>query len=188
MDNRPFSVFKRSLRVVADYISCLFLFAVIGVTALGASGEAYAKIIFAASCVMFFIMLTMIYSDMHQMAFKEKRPQYNINPSKYKGGLYGLLGIVPIWLIQLIIVLVQVPAEYETLHMRAFQLVSSPIYWLAKLMGNHKIDYSIALLTIIIIAFLGYWAGYLEFSLKDRLYKLIGYTPKPRKRYKPKKK
>lgn len=182
MDNRPFSVIKRGLRLTVDYGVCLLLLGIFGITVLGMFKDNTPSAMPWVSFFLFLLLFFLIYQDMHQLAFKEKRPQYGINPSRFKGALYGLIAVAPIVLLQGIALAIQVPTDYLTVRLRAFQAISSPVYWLAKLLGNSIPAYFAALAVVVAVAFFGYWAGYREFSLLNWFYKRIGYVPKPRKR------
>ncbi len=122
----------------------------------------------------FLILFYGVYNEMRSLGVKESRPQYNINPSKFKGLLYGTIGVIPILIIQLIALAIRIDEPFEILKRRIFQLVSGPLYWLARLLGNEIYHYFASLVTIIVMAFLGYFAGYNKFYLTTWLKKTLG--------------
>lgn len=165
MDNKVSSILKRSLKIITSYIMSLIVFCVFALPAFAIGQNNMPKIMPWISFVVFLLLFFSVYTEMRNFAHKEKRPQYNINPPPYKGLIYGLIGIIPILVMQAVILLISVPADYEAFRRRVFQLLSGPLYWIAKISGNGIYTYMIALVSIVIIAFLGYLAGYREFFL-----------------------
>jgi hypothetical protein len=85
MDNKVGSQIKRALRVTGDYFVSLVIFGIFSSIVFSIAKENIERGIYVFSIIIFLIMFSMIYSSMSGIAFKEKRPQYNINPSPYKG-------------------------------------------------------------------------------------------------------
>ncbi|NLG88263.1 MAG: hypothetical protein GX494_03460 [Clostridiaceae bacterium] len=173
MDNKISSQIKRALRVTGDYFVSLIIFAVFSSVVFGIAKENIEKGIYIFSIVIFLIMFSLIYTNMSDIAFREKRPQYNLNPPPYKGFLYGLIGTVPIFIIQLLYyfadVVLFIPKEYLTIKRRVLQAFTGPLYWLAKLISHDTWAYHVVLLVIPVIAGLGYLAGHYEFYITKKL-------------------
>ncbi len=169
MDNRIGSQIKRGLRVSGDYLVVLVIFGIFLSIVFSLFKENVELGINIFSVVIFLIMFSMIYSNMRDMAFKEKRPQYGINPPSYKGFLYGLIGIVPIFIIQLLYYVISVPEEAITLKRRVIQALTGPLYWLAKIISQEIWAYHLVLLIVPVIAGLGYIAGYHGFYIMKKL-------------------
>lgn len=174
MDNKFSSIIKRSLKVLSNYITALILFCVFSVSVLGLAQGSTPEVIPWISFFVFLILFFAVYVEMRNLGFKENRPQYNLNPKEYKGLLYGTIGILPILLVQLIVLAVNVTEAYEGLKRRIFQLVSGPVYWIARILGNEIYHYCVALVSIIIMAYLGYLAGHHKFYLVVWLKKILG--------------
>lgn len=153
------------MKVGVGYIISLIVFCVFSFSVLGLGKEATPQIMPWLSFAIFWVLFFTVYNDMRTIAHKEKRPQYNINPSPYKGLLYGLIGILPILAIQAIVISIKVPEDFVDFRIRVFQLISGPLYWIAKVFGNKIWMYMAANLSIIIMAFLGYLAGHNEFFI-----------------------
>jgi len=169
MDNKLWSQIKRGLKVTVDYITTLLLFAIFSSIALSIFEDDLEKGIFIFSIILFLLMVPMIYTGMFDIAVREKRPQYKINPPPYKGFLYGIIGTIPIFLIQLIYYAVNLPEEYLTLKRRILQAITGPLYWLAKFISHDVWAYHLVLLVIPVIAGLGYLAGHYEFYIFRKL-------------------
>lgn len=180
MDNKVSSIIKRGLKVSMNYAMGLVLFLIFSSMVFGLAKDSVSSVMPWFSFLIALLTVMAIYVEMRTTAFKEKRPQYGINPSPFKGFIYGLIGIVPYLLIEIIILLVQVPTDLETLKLRLFQGVASPLYWLARLMGNKIPYYFIAWLFVVLIAALGYYAGYREFYVMAWIRQKLGIKPKKR--------
>lgn len=180
MDNKLSSNLKRSLKVTAGYITAFILFCVLSFSVFGLARGNTPEFIPWLSFLTFLILFLAVYNEMRVLGFKENRPQYNINPPPYKGLLYGAVGVLPILLVQLVILAISVPEGYEGLKRRIFQLVSGPLYWIARILGNEIWHYCLALVSIIVIAFLGYLAGHRRFYITAWLKQTLG-TKKEKK-------
>jgi len=172
MDNRIFSIIKRSMLVMKSYATTLVLFCTLSGAVM--AFDSAASIMPWFSFIMFLLMFMLLYTDMRNTAFKEKRPQYFINPPPFKGILYGIIGIIPILLLQTVVLLVSVPEDYSMAKWRAFQVISGPVYWIARILGNKPAFYMAAMILIIIIAFLGYYAGHHNFYIAEWVRKRLG--------------
>ena len=101
---------------------------------------------------------------MKDIAIKEKRPQYNINPSPYKGVLYGLAGILPILIPILVYPFLQIS---ELIKLRFLQGYTAPLYWFTRLFGDAYWSFIMALFILPFIALLGYLSGHLNVEVRN---------------------
>lgn len=169
MDNKISSQIKRSLKVTADYFISLVIFGIFSSLVFSLAKDNLETGLFIFSIVIFLIMFSMIYTNMSDIAFREKRPQYNINPPPYKGFLYGLIGIIPVFLLQLLYYVIQVGEDLIILKKRLLQALTGPLYWLASLLSPDIWIYHAVLLVIPVIAGLGYMAGHYDFYIMRKL-------------------
>jgi hypothetical protein len=174
MDNRIGSQIKRALKVTSDYFISLILFQVFFVPVISIAKDSMTGAVPYLSAAVFLMLFYMLYVDMRGMAFKEKRPQYNINPSPYKGLLYGAIGVIPLLIADIAVLLTKVPEDYATLKRRILQGISGPLYWFAKLIGNEPAHYILAAVLVVIIAGMGYYAGHKDFMLVDFIRSKLG--------------
>lgn len=174
MDNRISSNIKRALKVTASYFTAFIMTCVLTSCVYFLAGNKTPKVMPWVSFLTFLILFYGVYTEMHSCGFKESRPQYNINPSRFKGLLYGAIGVVPILLVQLVVLCIKVPDQLAVLRWRIFQLVSGPLYWLARLLGNLPRHYFISLVSVIIMAFLGYIAGHCRFYISTWIVQTFG--------------
>lgn len=183
MDNKIWSRIKRSLRITGDYFITLIIFGIFSSLVLSLAKENLETGINIFSIVIFLIMFSMMYTNMSETAFKEKRPQYNINPSQYKGFMYGLIGVLPLFIIQFIYYFISVPEEFITLKRRILQAFTGPLYWLARMISHDIWAYHIVLLVIPVITGLGYLAGYHGFYIfrKLKIFDKLKKKPKQQK-------
>ena len=139
------------------------------------------------SIAIFIIMILLIYAEMTHYAGIDKRKYGSIRP--YEGVIYGLLAIVPFALIQIIISQLDLSIKgvnFDILKMNLIKGFAAPMLFIAKL-GHYKIwGYILAWSTIVIVSFLGYFAGYKNFDINEYIRKLFGLQPKkkgpPKKR------
>lgn len=178
MDNRIQSQIRRSLKICTNYALALILFFLFIMPVISGAKENTQNAMTYLSIAIFLILFYIVYVDMRNTAFKEKRPQYNINPPSYKGFIYGLIGIIPLIIIQIILILIKVPTEYETLHRRLYQGFGGPLYWLSRIFGDQPIHYVISFTALAIIAGLGYFAGFKDFYLLNFIRKKFGIKSK----------
>lgn len=169
MDNKVWSQIKRGLKVTGDYIVILIIFGIFSSIVFSLFKENLETGIIIFSVINFLLMFAMMYTSMRDTAVREKRPQYNINPPPYKGFMYGVIGILPVLLIQLVYYLVNVPEEFLTLKRRILQAFTAPLYWLAKLISHDEWAYHAVLLVIPVIAGFGYLAGFYDFYIMKKL-------------------
>lgn len=169
MDNKISSQIKRALKITGDYFVALVIFGIFLSIVFSLAKNNLEKGIFYFSIVIFIILFFMIYTNMSEIAFREKRPQYGINPSPYKGFMYGLISILPVFILQLLYYAVPVDESALTIKRRVLQALTGPLYWLASLISWDVWAYHLVLLVIPIIAGLGYLAGYREFYISRKL-------------------
>ncbi len=181
MENNLKTFLKHAMKVTTDYLAVLFIFVILSYPVVSIGGENPAPAVRVVSLFLFLILFALLYRDMFDVATRERRPQYEINPTPVRGLLLGLAGLTPVWLVQGIIALLPVSGN-ETFRTRLVQAASVPLYWLASLIGGQPILYTVLLPLVAAMAFLGYWAGLKDFFLMQRVYKLVGYTPKKRVR------
>ncbi|NLU52490.1 MAG: hypothetical protein GXX10_06470 [Clostridiaceae bacterium] len=174
MDNSLVSQIKRGLKVTVNYFIALLIFGVFLMPLLSFVKDNANTFVFCYSLVMFLVMFYLIYVEMRVMAFKEKRPQYNINPSPFKGLLYGFIGIIPLIVIELVLIFVSFPEDLLTLKKRLYQGFAGPLYWFSSLIGNEPVHYVISFVLLVVIAFLGYYAGHKDFLLVTFVYDKLG--------------
>jgi len=169
LDNRVWSQIKRGLRITVDYVVALVIFGVFSSIIFSLFKNNIETGILIFSVLVFLIMAAMMYTDMRDTAFREKRPQYNINPPPYKGFMYGVIGTLPVLLIQLVYYLVSVPEELQIFKRRVLQAFTSPLYWLARILSHDEWAYHAVLVIIPGIAGLGYLAGFYNFYILKKL-------------------
>ncbi len=169
MDNSFKSQIRRGLKIFTDYSLTLIIFAIFLSIVFNVAKNNLQTGVFIFSILIFLIMFSMIYSNMSDVAFREKRPQYGIHPSPYKGFLYGVIGMLPVFILQLSYYVIPYGEKLLTLQRRVLQGVTGPLYWLASLISDEPWAYHLVLLVIPVIAGLGYLAGHYEFYIMRKL-------------------
>lgn len=181
MDNRPVSQITRGLKLTISYGIVLVLFQVFLVPVISLAKDNIVGFMPYLSFAIFLMLFFSVYVEMRILAFKEKRPQYHINPSPYKGFLYGVIGIIPLVIIQTVLMLIRVPEDFAILKRRAYQAFSGPLYWFSKLLGNEPIHYVLSFLLVVLMAGLGYYAGHKDFLITELIRQKLGIKKKVKK-------
>jgi len=185
MDNSLKTFIRHALKVATDYVAMLFVFVIFSFPIISLSGDNPSTPVRWFSGLLFLGLFSLVYKDLWEIAVRERRPQYEINPKPLRGLLLGLAGISPVALV-LIVIAVLPMTGLEILQLRMLQAVGVPYYWVAKLMDAsspmHRVPFILLPFLTAFMAFIGYWAGLSDFYLMQRVYKLIGYTPKKRVR------
>lgn len=181
MENNLKTFLRHAFKTTTDYLAILFIFVILSYPVISMGGENPAPAVRVVSVILFLLLFALLYRDMNEVATRERRPQYEINPTPLRGLLLGLVGLIPVWLVQVVIALLPLTGN-ETFRTRLIQALGVPLYWLVSLTGGQTILYAVLLPVVALMGFLGYWAGLRDFFLMQRIYRMIGYTPKKRVR------
>jgi len=163
---------KGGLKVLTGYCITLLIFGVFLSIFLSMAGDNSFKWLPVYSFVIFILMSFMMYSDMHTLAVKEKRPQYNLKPYPFKGFILGLIGFSPFILLELVYPLIRLEGELPNrIKHLALNTLLGPLYGFIKLGGSTPVAYAIAALIVPILAMLGYMSGFYGFELSKHFKK-----------------
>ena len=91
------------------------------------------------------------------------------------------MGIIPLVAIQIILIMIKVPKEFETLHRRLYQGFGGPLYWISRLLGDQSVHYVISFTVLAFIAGAGYFAGFKDFYLLNFIRQKLGIKRKEKK-------
>lgn len=176
---------KGGVKILAGYLITLLIFIVFLYTFISITKDNFVKWMPVYSFIFFLLLYLFTYSDMKRLALKEKKPQYELNPYPVKGLVLGLIGFLPIALIE--IVYPFIVHENETV-MRFVELaimaILGPLYWILKLFDKTFLGYAAASLAVPFIAMFGYLAGYYGFDFtkyfkKTRVEKPMEFKKSP---------
>ncbi|HHW47562.1 MAG TPA: hypothetical protein GXX14_02965 [Clostridiaceae bacterium] len=158
---------KSGFRVFIDYIISLVVFVVFLYMFLAITKDNYSKWIPLYSFLNFLLLYAMLYSDLKKLAVKEKRPQYNLNPYPMKGLIIGLIGFLPLIVIQLIypLILLNDPVANRIKEL-ALKTLMGPVYFVVRLAGGTTIGYVAASLVVPIVSMFAYMAGFYGFQFR----------------------
>jgi len=167
---------KNGLRVLGDYGLMLLIFVVFlyVILVLGSNNLKIALMIYSI-CVGLLLCL-MLNSDMHKLASKEKKPQNGIKSRSYDGFFFGLIGVVPIVVIEVLSVFLTFQDQaVEKIKHYILQIFMGPVYFIVKSGSNTFWGYFTATLFIIVISGFTYLLGYREIYIA----KILGIERKP---------
>ena len=127
----------------------------------------------------FVIMALLIYHEMAHYVGKDKRLYGNNTP--YDGAIYGLIGIAPFILIQIIIYLLNFEftwIRFDIFKMTMIKGFMAPMLFIVKGLGYSIWSFIIGWASLVLFAFLGYFAGVKGFDLSMHVRKLVGLSPR----------
>lgn len=157
---------KGSLKVLTAYgaITLIFIVFLPIILNLMSDGSEYWLTVYSG--VTFFLMLLMVYGDMKRLAEKERRPQYDLSHYVLKGLVLGLIGFLPVIILELLYPVIVFDDELKN---RAKQLVlhtlMGPLFVIIKLGGKTFAAYALASAVVPVTSMLGYMAGLFGFEL-----------------------
>lgn len=131
------------------------------------------------SIAIFILMFILTYHELHHRAGVDKRRYGSIKLSD--SIIYALVAIAPMVLLQIVIAFLSFESkviDIEVLKWNLIKGLTAPMLFIAKLGAYHIPGYIAAWLTIVLMSFLGYFAGYKAFDLNLYVRQLFGLQPK----------
>lgn len=157
---------KTGGKILYNYSMSLIVFVIFMYPFIALTKDKFYTWLPLYSIIIFILAFYIIYEDMKVLAFKEKRPQYDLNPYPMKGLLYGLFAIIPIVVVAGVLSLLHFESSIvERIIHVAINTLLGPVYFIIGWMKESFIGYAIAILMIPIIAMLGYLAGHYEIDV-----------------------
>jgi hypothetical protein len=163
---------KGALKVLGDYSITLLIFLFFSYP--------FFKHLRIYSFVIFIITALLVYADMHKLAIKEKRPQYNLNPHPLNGLAYGILGYLPVLVLILVYPLINITTSvinFANLKHLLLNALMGPLFFLLKFGNETTQAYFLAWCIIPVIAMLGYLAGFYGFEVGSIYRKFVKVNP-----------
>ena len=173
---------KGGLKAIGNYGATLIIYVILFYAFMAITGESFDTWLPLYSCVMFVIMAVLLYTDMWHLAAKEKRPQYELSPYPLKGLVLGLLGVLP--LVIIVVLGYSIVLSDEVLNaLKLFvveRVILGPVYFIIALFNKTIIGYIVALLSIPLLAMLGYIFGYygIQLGAKIKIKNEVSYEKK----------
>ena len=170
---------KSGLRVFVDYVISLVVFVIFLYMFLAITKDNYSKWIPLYSFLNFLLLYAMLYSDLRKLAVKEKRPQYNLNPYPVKGLVLGLIGFLPLIVIQLIypLIVFNDPVANRIKEL-VLKTLMGPVYFMVRLAGGTTVGYVVASLLVPLVSMFAYMAGFYGFQFRKPKTKPAANTKK----------
>ena len=159
---------RNSLKVLLGYCISLLVFVVFIYVFLSLAKDHTSQLLPFYSLLLFLMAFAVVYSDMKRLAEKEKKPQYDLHPYPLKGLIYGLIGFLPIALLEIISVFLVFGDQFaDRIKHLAVNTLMGPLYFIIRAGGETPTGYIIATLVMPIVAMLGYLAGHYGFTLSS---------------------
>ncbi len=163
---------KNSAKILYNYAMALLVFVIFIYPFMGITKDAFNTWLPVYSIVLFLFAFFLIYSDMKELAKKEKRPQYEYTHYPLKGFVYGLIGIIPIMVITAIFTFIHFDTTVaERIKHVAVNTFLGPLYFMIRWMNEAIPAYFVSILAIPVISLLGYLAGHYGVDIMKKLFK-----------------
>ena len=163
---------KNGAKILYNYVLTLIVFAIFIYVFISATGSSFGTYLPLYSFLLFLLAFFIIYSDTKRVGIKEKRPQYDLKPYPLKGFVYGLVGFIPVALLEIVSVFLVFDAEYANNIKRvALNALMGPLFFIIKAFGKQPLGYVLATLAVPVVSMLGYLAGYYNFNIIKRIKK-----------------
>jgi hypothetical protein len=166
------SYIRNGMKVLADYcmaliIFLIFLYPFIGVT----KGNLYKWLPWYSALILI-IGFMAIYSDMKELAKKEKKPQYELKPYPFKGAVYGLIGVIPVSVLAIVGSLIHFNNfSADRIRHLLVNTILGPLYIIYGSMNESVAGYIISLALLPLIAMLGYLAGFYGINIIGKVFR-----------------
>ena len=158
---------RNSARILYSYALTLILFIVFVYIFITMTGNNFGKLLPLYSLIVFIFSFFIIFSETKRLGLKEKKLLNGLNPYPIKGLVYGIIGFMPVAVLEVVSVFISFGTEFED-HLKhvAVNAIMGPLFFAIKLFDEKPLGYVIASLIIPVVAMLGYMAGYYGFDIK----------------------
>ncbi len=163
---------KSGARVLFNYTMTLVVFFIFIYPFMSVTGDKFNNWLPLYCFVAFAFIALLTYSDMKELAIKEKKPQYELEPKPWKGLVIGSMGILPVALVVSVLSLLRFEASYaERIKHLAINSLLGPEYFIIRWLNESIVGYIAAILTIPVVAAAGYLMGYFGIDIIKKLKK-----------------
>ena len=157
---------RNSARILYNYALALILFIVFVYIFITIAGNNFGKLLPLYSFIVFIFSFFIVYSETKRLGLKEKKPQNGLNPYPLKGLVYGLIGFLPVAVLEVVSVFITFGTEFgDHLKHVAVNAIMGPLFFAIKPFDEKPLGYVIASLIIPVVSMLGYMAGYYGFDI-----------------------
>ncbi len=167
----------KGLRILYIYAMVVLIFVVFLYPVIGLTKDNFNNWLPVYSFICFLFLFFFQYIELKELALKEKKPAYELDPYPLKGLVYGRVGVVPIIVITAVFTIITfdnpVTERFKHLGVNTFL---GPLYFFIRLFEEAIPSYFGAILFIPVMTALGYLAGYYGINLNIRE-KIFGKKP-----------
>ena len=152
---------KYGAKILSNYSVTVLFFLIFMYPFMSIAGD-YFDTLLPYYCFLFFVFIAFLtYAEMKELAIKELKPEYELDPKPWKGIVIGLIAITPVVIVVSILTSMNLENEvYERIKHLAINGILGPMYFFIRWFRESVIGYIMALLLLPAISTLGYLAGY----------------------------
>lgn len=180
------SYIRNGAKILYNYALALVLFVVFVYIFIIIAGNNFGKLLPLYSFIIFIFTFFIIYSETKRQGRKEKKPQNFLNPYPLKGLFYGIVGFLPVALLEAVSVFISFETDFaNNLKHIAVNTIMGPLFFIIKPLGEKPLGYVAASLIIPLVSMLGYMAGYYGidilkiFKKEDKKPEVKGFEKSP---------
>lgn len=161
----------KGARILYDYAMALLVFVIFLYPFMGITKDAVNKWLPLYSALLFLFAFFLIYTEMKELAKKEKKPQYEYTHYPLKGLVYGLISIIPITLVTAVFTFIHFDdTAVERIKHVGVNTFLGPLYFIIRWQKEAVWSYFAAILTIPVISALGYLAGHYGIDITKKVF------------------
>lgn len=172
---------KDGFKVFTSYLLAFLVFSVFLIVVLGMTRttERFYFWLPTYSFLNFLILASAIYNEISRLGRIERRPEYDMNPYPLKGLVIGIIGFIPVALVEAIYPFIHFddPLLMRIAH-AALNTVMGPLYFIIRIGKSTPISYVMASLVVPVLSMLSYLVGYYNIQPKKVFTNIIKDTPK----------
>ncbi len=171
---------KCGAKILYNYSMTLLVFFIFIYPFMAVTGDKFNNWLPVYCFAAFTFVALLTYSDMKELAVKEKKPQYELEPRPWKGLVIGLMAMLPVALAVSVLALLHFEASYaERIKHLAINGLLGPAYFIIRLFNESIVGYIVAILLIPAVAAIGYLMGYFGINIIKKIRKKEQVKEKP---------
>lgn len=181
-----FSIYKQARKVAFDYLVFLIVYVAFLPLIISLAKDNIDTWAVIYSLIVGMLMFLVMWTDIYEMARKEKKPMYKLDPSPHKGFVIGLLGMVPVYILSAAAFIFtgmmgeEIPLTPELINIINDAFLS-PLFFIISLLDRSAAAYVTVYLAVPVLCYLAYYTGNKGITKKgmiNRLNKAVKGTGK----------
>jgi hypothetical protein len=164
MEEFMFSIYRQARKVTFDYLVFLIVYVAFLPLIISLAKDNIDVWAVLYSFIVGMLMFLVIWTDIYEMAKKEKKPMYKLDPSPHKGLLIGFIGMLPAYILSAAAFIFtgmmgeEIPLTPELINIINDAFLS-PMFFIISLLDRSPAAYVTAYAAVPLICYLAYLMG-----------------------------